>query len=271
LAPDFKVPGGSAVKILIKSGETTLTITFESTQKYMAISKIVKMKKIRTLMFATLSLATVLLTSCGGIGSNTTADSKIADVVEEMAATKSYMIEYKTTVNAPEMKSTAATTTWIDNTNDRQAVFTDTESEVMGRKQGGKSLMIMKDGWSYMIDLTQKTGFKTKEDAIEDSSMDMMETEDDVTFRQMIESEGGKIVGNEQFLGRDCIVVEMNDEGETGDPMLTKIWYYKGILLKMTNAITTMEATRFEENISISSDKFEVPGDIIISDLPSFK
>ena len=271
MAPDFKVPGGSAVKILIKPGETTLTITFESTQKYMAISKIVKMKKIRTLMFATLSLATVLLTSCGGNGSNTTADSKIADVVEEMAATKSYMIEYKTTVNAPEMKSTAVTTTWIDNTNDRQAVFTDTESEVMGRKQGGKSLMIMKDGWSYVIDLTQKTGFKSKDDEMDESTMEIKETEDDVTFRQMIESEGGKIVGNDKILGRDCIVVEMTEEGETNEPVITKAWYYKGIMLKMTNAFTSMEATKFEENITISSDKFEIPSDIVISELPSFK
>jgi hypothetical protein len=193
------------------------------------------------------------------------------DVANEMASTKSYMIEYKSIVNAPEMKSTSVTTTWIDNTNDRQAVFTDTESEVMGRKQGGKSLMIMKDGWSYVIDLTQKTGFKSKDDEMDESTMEIKETEDDVTFRQMIESEGGKVVGNDKILGRDCIVVEMTEEGETNEPVITKAWYYKGIMLKMTNAFTSMEATKFEENITISSDKFEIPSDIVISELPSFQ
>ncbi len=228
------------------------------------------MKTSKMITISVFSLTTALLTSCGG-GTSTTADSKMEDVANDIANTKSYMIEYKSTVNAPEMKSTSITTTWIDNANDRQAVFTDTESDVMGRKQGGKSLMIMKDGWSYVIDLTQKTGFKSKDDAIDDDSMEMAEMEDDVTFRQMIESEGGKIVGNEKFLGRDCIVVEMTEEGETDEPILTKAWYYKGIVLKMTNAFTTMEATKFEENMSIPSDKFEIPTDITISELPSFK
>lgn len=228
------------------------------------------MKAFKIFAITSIGLSLALLTSCGG-GTNTTADSKMKDVANEMASTKSYMIEYKSTVNASEMKSTSVTTTWIDNANDRQAVFTDTESEVMGRKQDGKSLMIMKDGWSYVIDLTQKTGFKSKEDAMDDNPMEMAEIEDDITFRQMIESEGGKIVGNEKFLGRDCIVVEMNEEGETDEPMLTKAWYYKGIILKMTNAVTTMEATKFEEDISIPSDKFEIPSDIKISELPTFK
>lgn len=228
------------------------------------------MKKFKLSAITVFSLTAALLTSCGGGSSSTTADSKMEDVAEEMAATKSYMIEYKTTVNAPEMKSTAVSTTWIDNTNDRQAVFTDTESEVMGRKQGGKSLMIMKDGWSYVIDLNAKTGFKSKDNAMDDNPMEITKMEDDVTFRQMMENEGGKIVGNEQFLGRDCILVEMTEEGETGDPLLTKVWYYKGIVLKMTNTFTTMEATRFEENISIPAGKFEIPSDIKINELPSF-
>lgn len=227
------------------------------------------MKLFKTIVSTSAIIITALLTSCGG-GTNTTADSKMKDVANEMAASKSYMIEYKSTVNAPEIKSTSVSTAWIDNINDRLAVFTDTESEVMGRKQGGKSLMIVKDGWNYVIDLTQKTGFKSKEDAMDDNSKEMTEMEDDVTFRQMIESEGGKIVGNEKFLGRDCIVVETTEEGEDDESMSTKIWYYRGIVLKMTNALTTMEATKFEENINISSDKFEIPSDIKISELPGF-
>lgn len=228
------------------------------------------MKTLQTIKLMILATLALLLTSCGGGGTNTNADSKMEDVAKEIAGLKTFIIEYKTTVNTPQMISTSIMTQWIDNENDRHAIHTESENEYMGRKEKQHSLMIMKDGWSYMIDLTNKSGFKSKDMESDEDPTEMFKSDDDVTFRQMIESEGGKILGNEKLLGRDCIVVEISEEDESGETGLTKMWYYKGIPLKMTNAYYTMEALKFEENASIPADKFEVPADINISEMPAF-
>lgn len=226
------------------------------------------MNLFKSLSSASSVIVVALLTSCGG-GTNTNADSKMEEVAKEMAGMKTFMIEYKTSVKSAEMKSTSVMTQWIDNENDRQAIYTESQSDVMGMKNSEKSLMIMKEGWSYIINLTDKTGFKSKDTEMEDDPTDMIKPEDNVTFRQMIEKEGGKILANESFLGKDCIVVEVVEQGNEGQALKTKMWYYKGIPLKMANEFYSMEATKFEENISIPDNKFEVPAGIEIAEMPS--
>lgn len=226
------------------------------------------MNLFKSLSSASSVIVVALLTSCGG-GTNTNADSKMGEVAKEMSGMKTFMIEYKTSVKSAEMKSTSIMTQWIDNENDRQAIYTESQSDVMGMKNSEKSLMIMKEGWSYIINLTDKTGFKSKDTEMEDDPTDMIKPEDNVTFRQMIEKEGGKILANESFLGKDCIVVEVVEQGNEGQALKTKMWYYKGIPLKMANEFYSMEATKFEENISIPDNKFEVPAGIEIAEMPS--
>jgi len=228
------------------------------------------MKTLQTIKLMIPAVLTLVLASCGGGGSTISPDSSMSEVAGEMASLKTFIIEYKTTVNTPQMISTSIMTQWIDNENDRHAIHTESENEYMGRKEKQHSLMIMKDGWSYMIDLTKKSGFKSQDMESDEDPMEMFKSDDDVTFRQMIESEGGKILGNEKFLGKDCIVVEIDEQDESGETGLTKMWYYKGIPLKMTNAYYTMEALKFEENARIPADKFEVPADISISEMPAF-
>lgn len=225
------------------------------------------MNVLKTIAIATFGFSFAVLSSCGG-GTKTNADSKIEDVAKEMAGIKTFIIEYKTTVDAQDMKSTSIMTQWIDNEHDRQAVYTETQSEMMGMKNMDKSMMIMKDGWSYIINLTNKTGFKSKDGELGEDPTDMIKSDNDVTFRQMIEKEGGKILSNETFLGKDCMVVEINEQGDENQMLKTKMWYYKGIPLKMVNEVYTMEATKFEENISIPDNKFEVPAGITMSEMP---
>lgn len=227
------------------------------------------MKTIRKTGVVLMAVAALFLTSCGGGGSNINPDSKMSEVAGEMTGMKTYMIEYKSTHNSPEITSVTKTVQWVDTENDRYAFFSESESDYMGEKQTDNSLMIMKDGYSYIINLNDKTGFKSKDGDVEDDPTDDVMPEDDVTFRQMIEAEGGKILGNEKFLGRDCIVVELNQADDSGEPLLTKMWYYNGIMLKMQNSFTTMEAVKFEENASIPAEKFEVPSGIQISEIPS--
>jgi len=225
------------------------------------------MKKIKFLAFAIL-IATIAI-SCNNSSSTSNADDKMKDVAAETASMKSYIIEYKMVMSAEQVKSTSTTTQWIDSSKDKFAMESATVTEMMGTKQSSRSLIIEDGEFSYMIDLDAKTGYKSKSGEADDSPTDMIKSDDEVTFRQMIEKEGGKILANETFLGRDCIVVEISEKSDDGKALATKMWYYKGIPLKMSNKSYTMEATKFEENVSIPASKFEVPTGITMSEMPT--
>ena len=225
------------------------------------------MKKIKFPAFAI--LIAFIAISCNNSSSTSNADDKVKDMAAEAASMKSYVIEYKMVMSAEQVKSTTAMTQWIDMGNDRFAMESVTETEMMGTKQSSKSLIIDDGEWSYMVDPATKSGFKSKSGEGEDDPTDRIKSDDEVTFRQMIEKEGGKVLANENFLGKDCIVVEMIEKDDDGKAMPTKMWYYKGIPLKMTNSVYTMEAIKFEENVPIPASRFEVPAGITMSEMPS--
>ena len=224
----------------------------------------------KTLRFLTMAISAItLFASCNNSTTTSNADDKMKDIAGDMASMKSYIIEYKTVMSVPQMKSITTMTQWIDVGNDKFVMESATETEMMGTKQSSKSLMIEDGEWSYMIDLEAKTGYKSKSGESEDDPKDLIKSDDEVTFRQMIEKEGGKILANETFLGKDCIVVEISEKSDDGKALATKMWYYKGIPLKMSNKSYTMEATKFEENVSIPASKFEVPSGITMSEMPA--
>jgi len=225
------------------------------------------MKTFKLLTLAVLAIT--LIASCNSSSTKSNADDKMKDIAGDMASMKSYVIEYKTIMSTPQMKSTTIMTQWIDSSKDKSAMESASETEMMGAKQSSKSLTIEDGEWSYVIDLDAKTGYKSKSGQAEDDPKDMIKSDDDVTFRQMIEKEGGKILANETFLDKDCIVVEISEKSDEGEALVTKMWYYKGIPLKMSNKAYTMEATKFEENVSIPASRFEVPAGIAMSEMPS--
>ena len=225
------------------------------------------MKKIKFLTFAI--VIAIIAISCNNNSSTSNADDKMKDIAADAASMKSYVIEYKMVMSAEQVKSTTTMTQWIDMGNDRFAMESVSETEMMGTKQSGKSLIIDDGEWSYMIDPATKSGFRSKSGEGEDDPTDMIKSDDEVTFRQMIEKDGGKVLANESFLGKDCIVVELMEKNDDGKSMPTKMWYYKGIPLKMVNSLYTMEATKFEENVSIPASRFEVPAGITLSEMPS--
>lgn len=209
-------------------------------------------------------ISALAIVACKKSDSKLTADSTVKEVAKEIANMNSYIIEYKQEMNVQGMKSSSVMTQYIDIENNKFAMETETSSDIMGTKTNEKSLTINDKEYTYIINPNQKTGMKMKSDEAEENPMDLIKSQEDQTFKQMIEKEGGKIVGNETFLGKNCIVVEMNKDGQN-----MKMWYYKGIPLKMTNPVFTLEATKFEENASIPSSKFEVPKDIKFSELPT--
>jgi ribosome biogenesis SPOUT family RNA methylase Rps3 len=210
-----------------------------------------------------ITIASFLIISCTNNTPKTSADSTVKEVSSEMADMKSYVIQYKNEVKASGAKSSAIITQYIDMKNDKMSIETESYTELNNSKISEKSLAIYDKEWTYIINLKDKTGVKMKEDQAEDDPMDMIKSDDNITFRQMIEKEGGKIIGNEQFLGKDCIVVEMKQEGQ-----ISKMFYYKGIPLKIESPAYTMEAIKFEENITIPVSKFTIPTGITLSEVP---
>lgn len=216
--------------------------------------------------FFILGTLVAMLLSCGQKSSKNASnpDATAKEMAQEMADVKSYLIEYKTTMDMQGMKSTTISKQWIDIKNDRLAMETETETDMMGQKTKESGLTINKDGWTYVINLSNKTGLKMKSDGNEEDPMENIKPENEETFRQIVEKDGGKIIGNEDFLGKNCIVVEMKNEGTT-----MKMWYYKGIPLKMSSNIYVMEATKLEEGVSIPNSKLDIPQGIKITEMPS--
>jgi hypothetical protein len=170
-----------------------------------------------------LMVVTVLLTlfSCGSNNSKTTADSSAKEIANEIANMKSTVVSYQLTMQAEGVKSVTTSKQWIDIKNDRFASEASTETEMMGSKTKQNTIIISADGWECVLNPADKTGVKTKSgDDDDESPLAQLKSDDDQTFRQMIENEGGKILGNETFLGKNCITVEMTIEDQA-----TKMWY----------------------------------------------
>lgn len=214
-----------------------------------------------------LALTATILLSCGSKNTQNASnpDANVKEVAEALASAKTYYIEYVTKMEAEGVKSTSLMKQWVDVQNNLIAMESQTENEMMGQKTKMNSLMINNEKGGYVINLDEKTGFKMSNDGDDENPADDLKPEDPETFRQMIESEGGKILGNENFLGKNCIVAELNEDGNTA-----KMWYYKGIPLKMESKSYTMEATKFEESVSIPAGRFELPADIKITEIPGF-
>jgi len=108
------------------------------------------------------------------------------------------------------------------------------------------------NGESYLADFNNKTIIANR-----DLGMDMMKqfnTNAGESGMSMLESMGGKKVGNESVLGHNC---------EIWDVMGAKQWIYKGVTLKMEVTVlgikTITEATSAKFDVSVANSYFELP------------
>ena len=209
----------------------------------------------KQLLNTTLSVLTIflLLQSCGGgkDGNNQTSDFK------------TMVIEFQTTTSIIGVKTAEHQTQWIDQKNNKKAVLTIKETSLMGQITKEETLDINDGDWWYSIDLKAKTGTKGNSKAIKDMAVSIgsMMNIDEKGLREFVEKNGGKIIGNESFLGKDCLVYEM---------MGTKQWMYKGIVLKaVMGEITMIEAIKIEEDVNIPAERFNIPEGITITEIPN--
>jgi hypothetical protein len=227
------------------------------------------MKTIYLLFISIVSL--VLVNSCKNDSASSNPDATITEMAKAIAKSKTFIIKYKTEVNYRDVVNVSNSTQWIDVENDRVAIESVSETNMMGEKMKSRDLTIIKNKETWLINLVDKTGFKAGESKLlTGNQTEIIKAEDDATFRQKVEASGGKILQNETFLGKNCIVVELPDSsGKT--EMKSKMWYYQGIPLKMTNAYYNMEAVEIQENVDIPAEKFEVPAGITMREMPGMK
>ncbi|MEA1914257.1 MAG: hypothetical protein U9N30_02975 [Campylobacterota bacterium] len=98
----------------------------------------------------------------------------------------------------------------------------------------------------YLVDFDDKTITKV--------SNPMMKKETAQSGKEMLESIGAKKIAQEEILGYPC---------EVWEGMGSKMWFYKGIMLK-SEALSmginyTMIATDIQINISIEDEQFDLP------------
>ena len=115
------------------------------------------------------------------------------------------------------------------------------------------------NGESYHVDFDKKQIL-----LLRDPLMDMHKMGDrDVakTGKAMLEAMGGKLIGNDSYLGYDCEIWEI---------MGGKQWLYKGIMLKLeitVMGITTItEASSAKFNVSVANKHFKLPNFPIVKE-----
>lgn len=204
---------------------------------------------------------TALSQSCKNGGSKEGGN----EVTNETRAFKTMIVEYQNDFEMMGMKVTEAETKWIDEKGDREATLTKKTTLFLGNTTVEESLEIKDGDWAYDINLLEKTGTKANIKGMKEMAQAMVATGvvdiDEKNMKEFVEKNGGQILGSEEMLGKECMVIEM---------LGMKQWMYKGIILKMVMGEKVMkQAIRIEENASIPSDRFKVPEGINITEQES--
>jgi hypothetical protein len=126
------------------------------------------------------------------------------------------------------------------------------------------NLVILNHGTAYNIDLLKKTGEDMSEQI--KTTMKMIDSDDEdfiTTGKKMLQDMGGKKIGSETFLGKNCEVWEIDMMGKT------KLLIWNGLTLKMEAKImgvtTSEKAQSINTKISFNDSDFEVPKGIKIT------
>jgi hypothetical protein len=207
-------------------------------------------------------LSAVLLLACGGKKKGSegaeNGDLSVSDIT--------FYLEQKTTVTEAGGSMVMVSKGWHDVKNNYFAVELEYESFFAGERVPHRGLYLQNNTGTYQIDLIRKTGYKLEDDDLEDYE-DPLElyNEDPKAFERAIVADGGKILGRETILGRECIVVEFGDyDGDDEEPTIMKYWFYKGIPLKSVGDGILVESVKFEQGAAIPAGAFNIPEGVTI-------
>lgn len=191
--------------------------------------------------------------------SNTESSIEKEDFDEKMKRyeIKSGIIEYKTSTQGNVMGFK------VEGSGSKTVVFKDwgtvevveekkTENN-MGQESETHNMSKFDNGMTYTVNFESKKIFKSDQkgmlSGLSAGNENMAET-----GKEMLESMGGKKIGEEKIQSYKCEIWEV---------MGQKIWLYKGLTLRMEVDVmgikTLEEATKIEFNTSISSGQLELP------------
>ncbi len=177
---------------------------------------------------------------------NTSAEKKTVETTDTKAdkwkkySVKSGIVEYELTgIKGKEI-------VYWDNFGALEARYNTTIVEKDGQKVENEILLIYRDSLFYTINLKLKKGTKINMlNHMEGrKSMKMFDVE-------MLKRIGGKNVGKETILGKECVIWEMPDK--------VKVSLYNALPLKILFGEVKVLAKKLQENVSISPDIFVVP------------
>lgn len=210
------------------------------------------MKKI-----ALVSVAILLLFTFSCHQSNAPKESN------EVSNFSTLRIDYETQANYAGVVTTSKETQWVDLKNNRTSTHIVSETKGMGITQKEEQLNIEEGDWVYSIDLINKTGTRMNMAQYKEmaKAMGQFIRPDFDNLEEFVKQNGGKMLPNENFLGKDCSVFEVFG---------TRQWLYKGQILKVEmNGQVMRQAVKIEENIPIPEDVFKIPVGVKIEDASS--
>lgn len=206
----------------------------------------------------------IVFTACKGNENKTKDDNAAQETKLKRYDVKSGIVEYKTTISGSVMGGTVTGSgtqslyfkNWgAKEIREDQSAQT-TKISMMGvnseEKTSSHTMDKLDNGKSYHVDFEAKEIYLSNDpimEFIKESGTDAGDA-----GKKMLESMGGKLVGNEKFMGYDCEIWEI---------MGGKQWLYKGVMLKlemtMMGITTVTEATTAKFDIRVADNYFELP------------
>ncbi len=182
-------------------------------------------------------------------------ESTVHELREALGRSKTYMIQYEVVNRVENAVGTTLSTQWVDVKNDKMVMESSTETVQNGYSEKHEALTISDKGMFYMINLSDRTGMKSPTDYSYNDMMNEDSEESRMTFRAMIEQDGGRVLGNEEYLGLDCLVTELvQPDGE-----VVRMWFYKGIPLRTESTNYRLRTLKYEEGIKFPKNKLKIP------------
>lgn len=179
---------------------------------------------------------------------------------------KSGIVEYKTTISGKVMGST------ISGSGSEKLYFKDwgamelreteqtqtTTIKIFGQKntetENKHSMLKLDNGITYAVDFEKEKIYANRDMAMDLTKEFYPDADAAEAGKNMMESMGGKKIGNEKIIGYDCEVWELSGG---------KQWVYKGAMLKaeitMLGITTVTEATSASFNTYVADKYFQLP------------
>jgi hypothetical protein len=224
----------------------------------------------KKLFFYSFVIALSALISCSGNGKKSDSTSDSTKTKDSTAKSDNIKGKFKMksgiiTMMSETMGMKQTITMYFDDYGSKHC--TETKGEIdMGAlgKTEMHNLNFAKDGYTYSIDLTKKTGTKMKSITTgKQKDIDFSKLTDDMMKQMKITKQG-----TEEVLGKTCDKYFLNDPDLK---MKSSYCVWNGIPLKseidMGGIKATVTATKIEENASIPAEKFEIPKDIKITEV----